>query len=293
MKSEIDDVCARLLDSEEHATDAAVPPVAEDAARMILSLADDALTLRGIKAAMRSAGKNANITVLLDGRLMRIQAIAPHSKDVPLEKKPTKSIKPFRDTKMAHIACIQILVNEDDKATVFDGINEILRDAQMGGPNGEGRGWIVDWKFDNVHEASPAVSKSVQNDSYSEGDAFIDYVVFSPEEARAGYGAGFWSNEHGWTTLDQATKYDDAEGNLPITADSDAVWMAAPYGLNFYSIELFEDKNDDDLGSIHFDCFAEDKAHAFEQAKNAYPNCVFTEEVESKKLSSANKKAKP
>jgi hypothetical protein len=36
---------------------------------------------------------------------------------------------------MAYIATVKILVDEADNASVFDGINETLRDAQMGGPN--------------------------------------------------------------------------------------------------------------------------------------------------------------
>ena len=43
MNNDITKICERLLDSEEHATEAAIPQVAEDAVEIIQGLADDAL----------------------------------------------------------------------------------------------------------------------------------------------------------------------------------------------------------------------------------------------------------
>jgi hypothetical protein len=43
-------------------------------------------------------------------------------------------------------------------------------------------------------------------------------------------------------------------------------------GLNFYRVSLTETPDDD--SPIIFECWAEDQAHAIEQAENAYPECV-------------------
>jgi hypothetical protein len=176
---------------------------------------------------------------------------------------------------MAHIATVKILVDESNEATVFDGINEILRDAQMGGPNGECRNWVVDWKFDSVDPTNRSVDKSIANGTYDEGDAFADWVIFSASEARDNDGAGFWSNKYGWTTLDAATKFDACFTALPVSICNDAVWMLAPYRMNFYRLMLVEAPDDDTLDQtpIAFECFAENYDHAVDQAENAYPGC--------------------
>ncbi|WP_126448403.1 hypothetical protein [Sulfuricystis multivorans] len=78
---------------------------------------------------------------------------------------------------MAYIAAIKILVDEANEANVYDGINEMLRSAQYGGPNGEDRGWIVDWKFESVDPANESVNASIARGSYKEGDAFDDRMI--------------------------------------------------------------------------------------------------------------------
>jgi hypothetical protein len=176
---------------------------------------------------------------------------------------------------MAYIATIKILVDATNEAEVYDGINEMLRDAQMGGPNGEDRGWVVDWKFESVDPSNESLNDSIINETYTEGDAFNDWVIFSRSEAIAQEGAGFWSNEYGWTTLDLATKFDSTFTPLPMSAGNDAVWMLAPYRMNFNRLMLVEHPDDATLDQtpIAFECFAEDYAHAVEQAENAHPGC--------------------
>lgn len=177
---------------------------------------------------------------------------------------------------MAYIAKIKILVDEANKAVVYDGINEMLREAQMGGPNGEDGDWIVDWKFESVEPTHESLNDSIANKTYAEGDAFDDWVIFSRSEAIDGDGAGFWSNEHGWTTLEMSTKFEGASvRNLPHSVGMDAVWMSVPRRMNFYRINLVESPDDEtlDQAPIAFECFAEDYVHAVEQAENAYPGC--------------------
>jgi hypothetical protein len=98
-----------------------------------------------------------------------------------------------------------------------------------------------------------------------------EFVVFSASEARASDDtAGFWSNQDGWTTLDGATKFDEAGGLLPLSAGNDAVWMRAPYGLSYTVLQV---ELEPGAEPILFDCWAESIEHACEQAENAYPGC--------------------
>ena len=75
---------------------------------------------------------------------------------------------------MAHIASIKILVDEANESAVYDGINEILRNAQLGGPEGEDLDWVVDWKFESVKPTKESLNNSIINQTYKEGEAFAD-----------------------------------------------------------------------------------------------------------------------
>ena len=55
MRTDIDVICDRLLDSEEHAVESAIPQVAEDAVDLIRGLEADALRFRKIMALLQSA----------------------------------------------------------------------------------------------------------------------------------------------------------------------------------------------------------------------------------------------
>jgi hypothetical protein len=176
---------------------------------------------------------------------------------------------------MAYIATINIVVDETEEARLYDGINEMLRTAQEPVEE-DGAPWIVDWAFTSVEHVNEALNDAICNATYAEGDAFRDWVIFSRSEAIAQDGAGFWSNEYGWTTLDLATKFDAIKRELPHSAGMDAVWMLAPYRMNFFRLILVEYPEDADLDQtpIAFDCWAESFAHAVEQAANAYPGCT-------------------
>lgn len=54
------------------------------------------------------------------------------------------------------------------------------------------------------------------------------YVIYSPNESEAMNRAGFWSNEFGWTTFDEATRFsqqDTQTVSLPDSTGTDARWM--------------------------------------------------------------------
>lgn len=66
----------------------------------------------------------------------------------------------------------------------------------------------------------------------SEVDCRADgLVIFSASEAEAsGDGAGFWSNLDGWTGLDAATWFSDAEAaalSVPMSSGNDAAFVTA------------------------------------------------------------------
>lgn len=54
------------------------------------------------------------------------------------------------------------------------------------------------------------------------------YVIYSPVEAVDNDGAGYWSNENGWTVLEDATRFSLSEMqvfSLPMSAGNDARWL--------------------------------------------------------------------
>jgi hypothetical protein len=54
------------------------------------------------------------------------------------------------------------------------------------------------------------------------------YVIYSPNESATSDGAGFWSNEDGWTTFSGATRFTSSEIGelkLPISTGQDAQWV--------------------------------------------------------------------
>lgn len=135
---------------------------------------------------------------------------------------------------MAYMATIKILVDEANEATVYDGLNEMLRMAQEPvDEDSEETPWLLDWKVESVDPTNESLNDSIVNETYAEGDAFNDWVIFSRSEAIAQDGAAFWSNEYGWTSLDLATKFDGSSAHdLPISTNRDAMWLLAQYDSN-------------------------------------------------------------
>jgi len=72
-------------------------------------------------------------------------------------------------------------------------INKILRGAQYGGPNGEDRGWVIDWRFNSVEPINESINDSIAN-IHAEGDSFVCLPEFEPfkliVEAHGGFGDG-------------------------------------------------------------------------------------------------------
>lgn len=171
---------------------------------------------------------------------------------------------------MSYIATIKIVINEFDGNRVIDGLNDMMRNAQSKVDDDlEGKNpWVTDWVISQVEPAGDLIEKAIATGKYEDGDAFKDFVIFSRDEHGRDDGAGFWSNEYGWTTLDLATKYESPNGAPSVIVD-DAVWMAAPYGLRFITLWVLKKG---DSQAILFECWADDFDHAVEQARDAYPD---------------------
>lgn len=81
---------------------------------------------------------------------------------------------------MAKIVTLEILVDSDDEAQIADGLNDMLRTAQLpvDPDNADARNWIIDWRLGvcgdqmRLQGISPSIEDAIVNDTYSEGDAF-------------------------------------------------------------------------------------------------------------------------
>lgn len=83
---------------------------------------------------------------------------------------------------MAHIATLKILVDAVTENEVYDALNELFRNTQVTDED-EPQGIIIDWAFDNVTPVSAALEDAITNETYSEGDAFIDSPRAQPSQA--------------------------------------------------------------------------------------------------------------
>jgi hypothetical protein len=64
------------------------------------------------------------------------------------------------------------------------------------------------------------------------------WVIYSPNESATSGGAGFWSNTHGWVSLDQATRFSTAQAcdfALPIATGHDARFIALSEAIRHFN----------------------------------------------------------
>lgn len=81
---------------------------------------------------------------------------------------------------MAKIVTLEILVDSDNESEIADGLNEMLRTAQLpvDPDDADARSWIIDWRLGvcgdqlRLQSITPSVEDAIVNDTYSEGDAF-------------------------------------------------------------------------------------------------------------------------
>ena len=70
---------------------------------------------------------------------------------------------------MAQIITVRILCDAATDSETIDGINEMLRTAQIPVENGD-EPWIIDWEIGECKPASEDIDDSICNDTYAEGD---------------------------------------------------------------------------------------------------------------------------
>jgi hypothetical protein len=180
------------------------------------------------------------------------------------------------ENKMAHIATIKILVNENDMEQVYDLLYRVLNPVFSVWSDDSSQGKIVDWGFDSVNKTNDSIKESIANKTYKKGNAFASWVLFSPREAYESGGEGFWSSRYGWTERESATHFDacgrgyEKATDAPINPRKDAEWILAKSTV--HSFRLFV-RGPNDKVPVAFECYAPDYGHAVMQAKKAYPDC--------------------
>lgn len=91
-----------------------------------------------------------------------------------------------------------------------------------------------------------ATQTSVENQKSA-----LQYAIYSPNESATSDGAGFWSNDFGWTTFGCATKFTEAEKHtldLPIATGQDAKWVTWSEAESHYA-ESIKESTDDSAGN--------------------------------------------
>ena len=86
---------------------------------------------------------------------------------------------------------------------------------------------LVDSTIEDVSAVNESLDDSIANETYSEGDAFANWVLYSQSEADSDSddNAGYWSNTYGWTSRDLATRFSSTSCDKPDSVGMDAMWM--------------------------------------------------------------------
>lgn len=187
-----------------------------------------------------------------------------------------------------------IVVNDDDIDNALGQLDGALKTAP--------EGWLVGQKAVSVEQIHPQVVKLLERMNKSDKDRVIlgSWLVLSPKEVHAalnGEAPGFWSNEYGWTTRDAATRFELPTVGLALPGcgvpdaqfvpDDEQVIAFVLDGLTPYRLMLIEDFGNQsyDQTPLLFECWAEDFAHAEEQARDAYPGCYVLGSEDGRMLS--------
>lgn len=127
---------------------------------------------------------------------------------------------------MATLVTLNLLVDDADEAAASALISEIMATAMQQTLDGVDSK-VLDFEVSDASRTITELDDSVVNETYVEGNAFSDWVIYSPSEAAQSEDrAGFWSNTYGWTTYDLATRLPPVF-RLPQSTANDAVWMLA------------------------------------------------------------------
>ncbi len=88
-------------------------------------------------------------------------------------------------------------------------------------------GTLVDSTIEDVSAVNESLNDSIANETYSEGEAFANWLLYSQSEADSDSGdnTGYWSNTYGWTSRDLATRFPSTRCETPNSVGNDATWM--------------------------------------------------------------------
>lgn len=121
---------------------------------------------------------------------------------------------------MAHIITLALFVDSDDEAQA-----SIIAENSLETAKQKFGAYIVDSEI-GTSAANASLCDSLVNETYKSGDAFSNWMIYSPSEAKASNGAaGYWSEEYDWTSFDLATRFSADAEVLPESAEDDVVFV--------------------------------------------------------------------
>lgn len=119
---------------------------------------------------------------------------------------------------MAQILTIRVLLDAEEDVAKKE-IDALLREhcTKTGSS-------LIDWEQSDIHPVCDEVDDAIANETYSNGLAFEEFVIYSSSEFQAG--TGYWSDTDGWTTFDRATRIDCTKRELPSSRGGDAMFLS-------------------------------------------------------------------
>lgn len=117
---------------------------------------------------------------------------------------------------MAHLMTIKVLVDDD----ALPKLESLIADHPS----------VIDSQVAGCDEIAAELEDAIVNDTYSPGDAFKAWVLFSPSADEAGLPA-YWPVEYGWGDVNLATRYEPyrvCPDDRPDYGHADAVLMLDP-----------------------------------------------------------------
>ena len=120
---------------------------------------------------------------------------------------------------MAQILTIRVLLDAEEDVAKKE-IDALLREhcTKTGSS-------LIDWEQSDIHPVCDEVDDAIANETYPNGLAFDEFVIYSSSEFQAG--TGFWSDTlSGWTSFEFATRVDCARRELPPSRGGDAMILS-------------------------------------------------------------------
>jgi hypothetical protein len=121
---------------------------------------------------------------------------------------------------------IKMIANSDDEKAIEKWLERITTDGAM----------TIDYEIDFA-PLSPELTKSLENEDYSPGDAFGAWLIFSPKQSDGDPLMGFYSEDDGWGKHGLATLYPYNADAQAISGCTEAI-LVCDYGEAYFSRKL-------------------------------------------------------